>query len=205
MNGLTASDQAKLPHNATFVDLGRKVWFMLEHSFRARGKGDELDRRLLQLKEQQDDVAGFNLSWMRVGSFDQRRVWNSDEWIAFLRTWQSNAANAFLQEATNEEENLAKCYTIYWLFYANLPNIPELPDNAPQGYDMAKAQEQCERFLEEFECRLGDPLLQCNHCKACALGKKMLRCSRCKSEYYCDVEHQKKDWKRHKKVCHQTD
>ena len=81
-----ASDQAKLPHNATFVRLGRTVWFTLEHSFRARGEGEELSNRLTKLKEQQDQIAQMGISWMRIGSFDKRRTWNDDEWIAFLRT-----------------------------------------------------------------------------------------------------------------------
>jgi len=195
------SDQAKLPHNATFVRLGRKVWFTLEHSIRARGEGEELSNRLEKLKEQQDQIAQMNLFWMRIGSFDKRRTWNDDEWIAFLRTWQVNSSNVFMDGATAEEERLAKAFTIYFVYYSNLPNTPDLPDNAPDGFDMNKAKTDVDAKLQEFEDRLGDPLLQCNTCKTCALGRRMLRCSRCQSAYYCNIEHQKKNWKQHKKTC----
>lgn len=188
-----ASDQAKLPHNATFVRLGRTVWFTLEHSFRARGEGEELSNRLTKLKEQQDQIAQMGISWMRIGSFDKRRTWNDDEWIAFLRTWQVNSANVFMDGATAEEEGLAKAFTVYHIYYANLPNIPDLPENAPAGLDMNKAKAIVDAKLKEFEDRYT--------CKACALGRKMLRCSRCQSAHYCNIEHQKKNWKQHKKTC----
>lgn len=37
-------------------------------------------------------------------------------------------------------------------------------------------------------------------CKVCFKAAK-LRCSNCKLEYYCDKEHQKSDWQRHKSIC----
>ena len=38
-------------------------------------------------------------------------------------------------------------------------------------------------------------------CSVCGSTKKLLRCSRCKSKFYCSREHQKKDWKEHRKEC----
>jgi uncharacterized C2H2 Zn-finger protein len=38
-------------------------------------------------------------------------------------------------------------------------------------------------------------------CVVCGRDDRLLRCSRCKSVFYCTKEHQKLDWKRHKRLC----
>ena len=198
---MSASDQAKFPHNPTFVRLGKKVWFTLEHSQRARGVDEALDEGLSRAKEENDEIAQLGLAWMGVGKFDERRVWSDDQWVAFLRTWKHKAGYVFMEGATDEEKRLCNSYTIYWTFYACLPKLPK--GDYPDGFDMVKAEEKVEGLLAEFEDRLGDPLLQCRRCKKCALGKKLMRCSRCQSSFYCSRECQRKDWTRHKKVCKQ--
>mmetsp|Transcript_1462 Transcript_1462/g.3072 ORF Transcript_1462/g.3072 Transcript_1462/m.3072 type:complete len:200 (-) Transcript_1462:23-622(-) len=199
---MSASDQAKIPHNPTFVRLGKKVWFTLEHSQRARGVDEVLDEGLSRAKAENDDIAQFGLAWMGVGDFDDRRTWNDNQWIAFLRTWQHKANYVFMGAATDEEKKLCNSYTMYFTFYAALPELPG--GYCPDGFDMAMAKDKVESLLDEFEDCLGDPLLQCNQCKKCALGKKLMRCTRCQSAVYCCRECQKKDWKRHKKVCKQN-
>ncbi len=42
--------------------------------------------------------------------------------------------------------------------------------------------------------------LECYNCKS--INKKLKKCSKCKVAYYCSPECQKKDWNRHKKLCH---
>jgi hypothetical protein len=38
-------------------------------------------------------------------------------------------------------------------------------------------------------------------CKVCGKLDGTMRCAKCKEVRYCSVEHQKEDWKKHKKVC----
>lgn len=38
-------------------------------------------------------------------------------------------------------------------------------------------------------------------CAFCGVGGRLLRCSGCKLTYYCTKEHQKQDWKKHRKLC----
>ena len=201
MSSAAASDQAKLPHNATCVHLFKRVWFTLEHSNRARGNGKELDERLSYTKRQNDEIAQICLGWMGVGKFDDRRTWNEGQWIAFLRTWQHTSGQVFAEGATAEEQRLVNAFTIYFTFYANLPETTALPDDAPDGFDMSTAEKKAKNYLAEFEGRLGDPLAQCNKCKNCALGKKMMRCSQCHLALYCTKDCQRQDWRVHKKVC----
>lgn len=40
-----------------------------------------------------------------------------------------------------------------------------------------------------------------NPCTICETETKN-SCSNCKQVFYCSVEHQKQDWKNHKKNCH---
>ncbi|KAL1488001.1 hypothetical protein ABEB36_015379 [Hypothenemus hampei] len=42
-------------------------------------------------------------------------------------------------------------------------------------------------------------------CFICGSTVRLLRCGGCKSILYCSKEHQKKDWKRHKIICKQSD
>lgn len=39
-------------------------------------------------------------------------------------------------------------------------------------------------------------------CASCGVGGHLLRCAGCKRAYYCSKEHQKQDWKKHRKQCH---
>ena len=41
----------------------------------------------------------------------------------------------------------------------------------------------------------------CKVCGASSEKVKLLKCSRCRTVYYCSSEHQKEDWKNHKKNC----
>ena len=43
-------------------------------------------------------------------------------------------------------------------------------------------------------------VVQCGR-NGCTEMKNLKACSRCKNRWYCSVEHQKEDWKSHKKVC----
>ena len=66
---MSVGDEAKRPHNETFVRLGRSVWFTLEHSQRARGAGSQLDEGLSHAKKENDEISRMGLSWMGVGDF----------------------------------------------------------------------------------------------------------------------------------------
>ncbi|XP_062938764.1 egl nine homolog 1 [Cynocephalus volans] len=39
------------------------------------------------------------------------------------------------------------------------------------------------------------------YCELCGKMENLLRCSRCRSSFYCCKEHQRRDWKKHKRVC----
>ena len=41
-------------------------------------------------------------------------------------------------------------------------------------------------------------------CSVCGSTSDLKRCSRCKKVSYCCIEHQKKDWTTHKKLCGKT-
>ncbi|XP_043933003.1 egl nine homolog 1 [Protopterus annectens] len=43
------------------------------------------------------------------------------------------------------------------------------------------------------------------YCELCGKMENLLRCGRCRSSYYCSKEHQKRDWKKHRRVCKETD
>ena len=131
------------------------------------------------------------LSWMGVGDFEKRREWSTLEWIAFLRSWQHKANSVFVGHATPEEQKLINMYTIYFTYYACLPNEPE--GFRPEGHNMAKALKDVDDLLDEFKECLGDPLLQC--------GEEIDEMQSMSLAFYCDVECQKKDWKKHKKLC----
>jgi hypothetical protein len=58
---------------------------------------------------------------------------------------------------------------------------------------------------ERFVSDLTNPYLE-NNCRVCrashrSTGQKLLTCSQCKQVKYCCAEHQKADWKKHKKDC----
>ena len=202
----SSSEEAKRPYNSTFVRLGRATWFTLEHSNRARGNHDDLDKRLAQAKQMNDQLAELRLGWIGVddGKFDRLRDWNDKQWIDFLRTWKISAAQTFLEGggATKEESELVQAFSEYWEFYAALPGRASGP-NIPEGYTMKMAQEKLEKQLAEFEERNGDALIQCNKCRKCALGQKLKRCTACQNAHYCSVDCQRKDWKKHKVYCKQ--
>ncbi|XP_058796793.1 egl nine homolog 1 isoform X2 [Phymastichus coffea] len=49
--------------------------------------------------------------------------------------------------------------------------------------------------------RTGGYAVKVEGCEVCGKSDRLLRCSRCKSIFYCTKEHQKLDWKRHKRQC----
>ncbi|KAL7546050.1 hypothetical protein ACHAWF_009392 [Thalassiosira exigua] len=157
---MSEKEQAQLPHKATFARLGRSVWFTLEHSRRARGVGDALEEGLSRVKEQNDQVASMGLSWIANGMFDDRRRWSDGQWVAFLRMWQVNAPLFSGEDATDEEKRLCNHLTIYYTFYANLPDEPR--GDRPEGFDMTTAEKRLDEYLAQFEERLGDPLRECS-------------------------------------------
>lgn len=66
-------------------------------------------------------------------------------------------------------------------------------------------------FGEKWYERYGytaDDVLNCSHCKRgyslLSAGEKLARCAGCRNVWYCSVEHQRADWKEHKKVCHRS-
>ncbi len=60
--------------------------------------------------------------------------------------------------------------------------------------------------VETFLNDLTNPYMNAPRCKICsktlaADGTALMQCSQCKNVYYCSKEHQKQDWKSHKKYC----
>uniref|UniRef100_A0A8C2GJ47 hypoxia-inducible factor-proline dioxygenase n=1 Tax=Cyprinus carpio TaxID=7962 RepID=A0A8C2GJ47_CYPCA len=43
------------------------------------------------------------------------------------------------------------------------------------------------------------------YCELCGKMENLLKCGRCRSSFYCSKEHQKQDWKKHKRVCKEAD
>ncbi|XP_051957120.1 egl nine homolog 1b [Xyrauchen texanus] len=43
------------------------------------------------------------------------------------------------------------------------------------------------------------------YCELCGKMEKLMKCGRCRSSFYCSKEHQKQDWKKHKRVCKEAD
>uniref|UniRef100_A0A9R1SDS6 hypoxia-inducible factor-proline dioxygenase n=2 Tax=Cyprinus carpio TaxID=7962 RepID=A0A9R1SDS6_CYPCA len=56
----------------------------------------------------------------------------------------------------------------------------------------------------EFRCK---SLLsrERQYCELCGKMENLLKCGRCRSSFYCSKEHQKQDWKKHKRVCKEAD
>lgn len=193
-------ERAQAPYKATFVRLGRAVWFTLESAHRSRGD-DALQENLAKVGTQVDQLSGMGLAWIRQGEWSQRRTWTNEEWVAFLRLWKPNGNIVFRpdeDDTPQEEKKLFDHFITFFAFYANLPDRPE---NAPKELSMQDVESQIDEQLSAFEERLGDPLEPCQTCKKCALGAKLKRCSKCQSAKYCSIDCQRKGWKAHKKVC----
>ncbi|KAJ8361422.1 hypothetical protein SKAU_G00179470 [Synaphobranchus kaupii] len=43
------------------------------------------------------------------------------------------------------------------------------------------------------------------YCELCGEMENLLTCGRCRNSFYCSKEHQKQDWKKHKRVCKQAE
>ena len=199
--------EGKAAFTAEFCPLGRQVWFTLEACHR---DDPERQERLVnmpkQVGKQVDRLANMRIAWISTGKWSERNEWSDREWEAFLRTWEAYAGKVFIDAAsnpTNQEKQLFKFFSIYWTFYAALPDTPDLPEGAPEDVSMEWAKDKIELHLAEMHQTLGyDPCAPCHACSKCALERKLMRCSRCKQVYYCSKECQKKDWKGHKKSCH---
>ena len=210
--GGDSKEQAQAPYKPTFVRLGRLTWFTLESSFRADPERcEQLEKRLVAVKQRVDHMADMRISWMMCGKFDQRLHWTDDEWVAFLRSWKPMSVNAFgkIDELNPEEKKLLIAFTQYWTFYACCPETPKLAGSG-ETVDMTIEQvaKVVEKVLDEkndYFSKLGDPLQPCTCCGKNAVGHKLYRCSRCKNAYYCSVDCQRLDWKKggHKAICKQ--
>eukprot|EP01040_Poterioochromonas_malhamensis_P003004 gene3004-3191_t len=60
--------------------------------------------------------------------------------------------------------------------------------------------------VENYLNDLTNPYMNAPRCKVCSKtlavdGTALMQCSQCKNVYYCSKEHQKRDWKSHKKYC----
>ncbi|XP_018595801.2 egl nine homolog 3-like isoform X1 [Scleropages formosus] len=42
------------------------------------------------------------------------------------------------------------------------------------------------------------------YCELCGKMENLLKCGRCRSSFYCSKEHQKQDWKKHKRTCREA-
>lgn len=42
-------------------------------------------------------------------------------------------------------------------------------------------------------------------CELCGKMENLMKCGRCRSSFYCSKEHQRQDWKKHKRVCKEAD
>lgn len=43
------------------------------------------------------------------------------------------------------------------------------------------------------------------YCELCGKMENLMKCGRCRSSFYCSKEHQRQDWKTHKRVCKEAD
>ncbi|XP_064173432.1 prolyl hydroxylase EGLN3 isoform X2 [Anguilla rostrata] len=43
------------------------------------------------------------------------------------------------------------------------------------------------------------------YCEFCGKMENLLRCGRCRNSFYCSKEHQKQDWKKHRRICQQPE
>jgi hypothetical protein len=204
-NITNSKEDAQAPYKSTFVRLGRAVWFTLESANRADPKrAKRLERMLQQVGNQLQQISSMGVCWMMVGDWSNRRDWNDDEWVAFLRTFPNYAGQVFMEEEEDmpvpeEEKRLCQAFLSYFSFYACLP---ETPENTPEGVTMEVAGDRVDELLKGFQARLGVPLTTCDVCGKCALGHKMKRCGRCKQAFYCSRECQETGWRKgHKSNC----
>ena len=76
--------------------------------------------------------------------------------------------------------------------------------------DKAECEAQTKKDMDNIMGKLREQLSDemCSETKACKVcGKSvgMKRCARCKAVAYCGTEHQRQDWKIHKRFCVPTD
>ncbi|CAM4731844.1 unnamed protein product [Leuciscus chuanchicus] len=43
------------------------------------------------------------------------------------------------------------------------------------------------------------------YCELCGKMENLMKCGRCRSSFYCSKEHQRQDWKKHKRVCKEAE
>ncbi|XP_066586936.1 egl nine homolog 1-like [Prorops nasuta] len=56
-------------------------------------------------------------------------------------------------------------------------------------------------LTSEVDARAAAAISTKSCCVICSTTDKLLRCGRCKSVFYCNKDHQRRDWKRHKEFC----
>ena len=69
--------------------------------------------------------------------------------------------------------------------------------------DLITLQFQASPCAEELYYASLEDKVKCVVCQCTTTpkGKKLSRCFKCQNVYYCSVEHQKKDWVHHKRIC----
>jgi hypothetical protein len=73
-------------------------------------------------------------------------------------------------------------------------------------YDKAQCEAQIKEDMDSIMGKLKEqfPDEICSETKAgkvCGKSVAIKRCARCKTVAYCGIEHQRKDWKIHKRFC----
>ena len=193
--------------DTTCARLARATWFTLESSARsdaARNASRDFEAQLASVGQPSDAVAAMGLSWMGSPPWSSRATWPTSGWISATRSFGPWAKAAF-SPMNDEEKKLLIEFMNYRAWYANAQDTPpHQPENVGDDMTAEKQVQIVDGLLTMFEERFGNPLAPCTKCDKRAIGKKMPRCSRCRpvlEVYYCSVECQRANYKKHKKAC----
>lgn len=109
---------------------------------------------------------------------------------AFIAKYYDDNQDEFIRMNFTMED----LYDEKWMTLAKQTN-----PNAQQGQQKTKEIKAAASNTGAALKKCGMGFVSCD--KDGKSGAKMLCCSRCKDIYYCSRDHQKSDWKRHKKIC----